>query len=157
MKGRKITKSDVEEGLNQNVLRTQGKAFLFLEYVLLVENDADDWTGVRVKEKRLDELDRHHIFPQEYLRDNLTVDDPEQGPVKISNLGNITWINKHINEEIGDEAPSSYLQRYAGSLESHFVPTDKNLWTIDQYETFLEYRTKRIFSSLKEHFGSITE
>jgi transcriptional regulator with XRE-family HTH domain len=157
MKGRKISKADVEEGLNQNVLRTQGKAFIFLEYILLVENDAEDWTGVRVKEKHLNELDRHHIFPQEYLQQNLALDDPEQGPIKISNLGNITWINKSVNEEIGDEPPSSYLQRYGGSLESHFIPTDKNLWTIDQYETFLEYRIKRIFASLKQHFNSIAD
>jgi hypothetical protein len=153
----KLTLRDIEKGMDQNVLRSQGKAYLFLEYVLLVKNDADDWSGVRLRERKVDELARHHIFPQEFLFQNLDVDEPETMEVYSSNLGNITLIHKDVNSEIGEKSPFDYLMDYESSLKSHFIPTDKNLWTVEQFNTFLRFRVRQIYTSAKMHFGDIVE
>jgi len=151
----KITFRDIERGKEQNILRMQGKAHLFLEYILLVKNHANDWTGVLLPTRSVNELARHHIFPKDFLQEELDLDDPEISETYINNLGNITWIQKGVNSEIGETPPSEYLSDYEDSLEAHFIPSDKNLWTIDQYATFLDYRIRQICASAKRHFGDI--
>jgi len=153
----KITLNDIEKGLEQNVLGVQGKAYFFLEYILLIRNDADDWSGVRLRERSEDELTKHHIFPREFLLENLNLDETEIGESHIDNLGNITLIHKDVNSEIGDSPPSEYLPQYSASLEAHFIPSDRNLWTIEQYTTFLEYRVRQIYRSARQHFANIVE
>jgi hypothetical protein len=153
----KISKSDLEDGQTQNVLRTAGRAYLFLEYVLLVRNDADDWTGERVKQRNLEDLARHHIFPEDYLEENLTIEDQDTSEVQISNLGNITWINKNENEGIGATPPNEYLSKYADSISAHMIPIEKKLWEIERYERFVRKRFDIMFDSLVKHFPSITQ
>jgi hypothetical protein len=153
----RITLRDIEKGIEQNVLRAQGRSYLFLEYVLLVKNNADDWSGILLHQRGIEELAKHHIFPREFLQENLSLDEPEISEIYINNLGNITIIHKNVNEAIGDQSPSDYLPDYQRSIEAHFIPSDKNLWTVDQYFTFLEYRIRQIYTAMKEHFGDIVE
>lgn len=146
---------DVEKGLHLNALRRQGRGHLFLLYMLLVWKDADDWTGTLLRESNIDRVARHHIFPREFLQANLSLEEPETSEVFLSNLANITFIHKDINSEIGDTSPSEYLPRYATSVEKHFIPTDVNLWGINQYSTFLDYRIRQIFAEGKKYFTEI--
>lgn len=55
----KIGLADIQRGLNSNVLRVQGRAYLFLLYVILVKQNADDWNGVLLGKRNLGELARH--------------------------------------------------------------------------------------------------
>jgi len=150
----KITFDDVKRGLYFNVLRLQGRSYLFLLYILLVKKGADDWTGVLLHRKSIKELAKHHIFPQEFLNKNLNPDDPDAKEILINNLANITFINKNINSEIED-SPEEYLPNYINCLLKHFIPSDKNLWKLEQYSTFLEYRIRQIYLVAKETFPLI--
>jgi hypothetical protein len=150
----KITFDDVKRGLYFNVLRLQGRAYLFLLYILLVKKGADDWSGVLLHRKSIKELAKHHIFPQEFLNKNLNPDDPDAKEILINNLANITFINKNINSEIEDP-PEEYLPNYINCLSKHFIPSDKNLWKLEQYSTFLEYRIRQIYLVAKETFPLI--
>jgi len=150
----KITFDDVKRGLYFNVLRLQGRSYLFLLYILLVKKGADDWTGVLLHRKSIKELAKHHIFPQEFLNKNLNPDDPDAKEILINNLANITFINKNINSEIED-SPEEYLPNYINCLLKHFIPSDKNLWKLEQYSTFLEYRIRQIHLVAKETFPLI--
>ena len=153
----KITCSDIEKGRNINVLKRQGRSHLFLLYLLLVRNEADNWSGYKLNAVNMDTLAKHHIFPKEYLQQNLDVDDPEEREVLINNLGNITFISKEINSEIGDDPPEKYMKKYRNAAKKHYIPSDETLWSIEQYETFLDYRVRELYAACKRHFRRITE
>ncbi|MBC7109733.1 MAG: DUF1524 domain-containing protein, partial [Archaeoglobi archaeon] len=87
----------------------------------------------------------------------LNVDDPDDREILINNLGNLTFIHKDINSEIGDTPPIDYLNQYIDYANKHFISTDKNLWKLEQYQTFLDYRIKEIYSTGKEIFTEIFE
>ncbi len=153
----KITLNDIKKGLSLNVLRSQGRSHLFLLYTILVKNGADDWNNTLLSKRKPSELARHHIFPKEYLEQSLNPDDQDTKEILINNLGNITFIDKHVNSEIGDEPPHEYLNRYIDSARKHFIPTDSDLWKIEQYTTFLEFRINQIYLAGKEVFRDIFE
>ena len=153
----KISLEDIRRGLHSNVLRVQGRSYLFLLYVLLVKKGADDWNGVLLHRRNINEMARHHIFPKEFLEEHLNVDDPDTKEILINNLSNITFIHKDINAEIEDKPPEEYLPNYISSAEKHFIPIDKSLWKLEQYSTFLEYRIRQIHSVGTELFPSIFE
>jgi len=153
----KITLNDIMKGLSLNVLRLQGRSHLFLLYTILVKKGADDWNGMLLSRRKLAELARHHIFPKEYLEQNLNPDDQDTKEILINNLANITFIHKDINSEIEDKPPHEYLNDYIDSAKKHFIPIDSNLWKIEQYTTFLEYRIRQIYLAGKEIFGGIFE
>jgi hypothetical protein len=152
----KISFDDVKRGLYFNVLKLQGRSYLFLLYILLIKKEADDWTGVLLRRRSIKELAKHHIFPQEFLDKNLNPDDPDAKESLINNLANITFINKEINSGI-EGSPEEYLPNYISCLPKHFIPSDKNLWKLEQYPTFLEYRIKQIYLVAKETFPPIFE
>lgn len=153
----KISESDIRRGLMINVLRREGRAYLFLLYILLVKKKADDWNGKLLNHCSLKELARHHIFPKDYLERELNIDDPDDREALINNLGNITFVHKDVNSEIGDTPPEEYLRKYIESAKKHFISTDESLWKIDQYQTHLEYRVKEIYRAGREIFGKIFE
>ena len=150
-----ITLNDLMRGNNISVLRKAGQSYLFLLYIALVKEEADDWTGALIKSRRLDELAKHHIFPREYLEEkgsNIVPDEPREKEGFISGLGNITFINKQLNAEIGERPPCEYLYDYKKSIEKHFIPSDTSLWELDKFEQFKEERVRKIYEALKRHF-----
>lgn len=153
----KISFEDVKRGLSINVLKRAGRSYLFLLYVILAKNHADDWNGTLLKKAKYTTLARHHIFPREFLEQNLSPEDPETKEVLINNLANVTFIHKDVNSEIEDKPPEDYLTDYISSAKKHFIPIDINLWKIEQYTTFLEYRIREIYCAGKNLFGEIFE
>jgi hypothetical protein len=157
---RQIREDALRKSMEINVLKDAGRAYLFLLYILLVRGQADDWSGTLIKARRLDELERHHIFPQEYLRTELQVDDAEDdnGESRLSNLGNISFVLSSVNSEISDDPPSDYLRNYRQSLDQHFIPSDENLWTAAAYEEerFQEWRIREIYRRFKAEFPEIS-
>jgi hypothetical protein len=153
----KISFNDIKRGLNYNVLRVQGRAHLFLLYVLLSRRNADDWNGVVINRRSQKDLARHHIFPYEFLEQNLNLDEPETKEFLINTIANITFIHKDINSEIEDTPPDKYLSDYINSAKNHFISTDKELWKLEQYQTFLDYRIKQIYLAAKGLFGALFE
>ncbi|MBW2066776.1 MAG: DUF262 domain-containing protein [Deltaproteobacteria bacterium] len=153
----KIALEDIRRGLSLNVLRVQGRAHLFMLYILLVKSQADDWNGKLVGQANFSDLARHHIFPKDYLGENLELEEPETMEQHINNLANITFIHKDINSEIEDTPPDKYMGDYLESAIKHFIPSDKNLWSIDQYMTFLQYRINQIYLQGRKFFADIFE
>ena len=156
-----IDKSDFERGLHTNVLLKAGRNYLFLLYLLLVKNDATDWAGVLIKACDFKELDRHHIFPRDFLRDNITFETDEHEKIKVNNLGNITFINKNENVRIGSSDPKDYLTGYSTDvIEKHFIPPlNDEIWEIEdievRYNHFLEKRLELIYTTAKKYYDFI--
>jgi len=153
----KISENDIKRGLKINVLRREGRAHLFILYTLLVKNKADNWNGILLSQCSLNELARHHIFPKDYLEEVMNIDDPDDRDFLMNNLGNITFVHKDINSEIGADPPKDYMQKYIIPAKKHFIPIDENLWDIEQYQTFLEYRILEIYRAGKKMFNDILE
>lgn len=119
-----------------------GRSYLMLLNTLLFIENASNWAGQKV---RSDNTVIHHIFPRDYLRDNNITDRD-----LINDFANITLIDSEINGEIGDKAPTEYLKSYDRKiLESHFIPLNEDLWTLDNYEDFLVERSKLIWKILE--------
>ncbi|GEM_PF-567223 len=155
---RQISYDDIARGLNRSVLLDAGKRYLFLLYILLIRNGADDWTGMLLSSRTRSELERHHIFPQEHLR-NIFPEwddaDPDDIEIAMSNLGNITWILGSENASIGASDPVDYLPQYLESAKHHFVPEDAQFWTKNGYDAFKEYRIREIYLAGKKLFKEI--
>jgi len=150
----------VQDGLERSALREANKAFVFLLYILLTKNNADDWGGRLISSRDLKELERHHIFPREYLRQELELDDvedPVETEVEMSNLANITFILKEVNASINDAPPNNYMPQYIGRARLHFIPEDKKFWTKEAYDggAFQNARLKLIFEAALKHFPDV--
>ncbi|MFA4669394.1 DUF1524 domain-containing protein [Pyrococcus kukulkanii] len=151
-----ITKQMILKGREENILKRSGRNYIFLLYIALANNNADDWNGQLISSISYEELTRHHIFPKKFLEENLEVEDPERRDIEINNLGNITLINKAINSEIGDSPPQEYLpQRHRESLEKHFIPYEPELWKLENYEEFLNTRMTLLYRALKNIYPEI--
>lgn len=149
--------ADIEKGLNTDILLRAGRNFLFLLYLLLIKEDADDWTGRTLRTCKFRELAKHHIVPREHLRGRVEFESKDEEKRKINCLGNITFVSKTVNETIGDSDPAVYLKDYDDQkiLLKHFIPTDASLWKIwevDDYDRFVEERGKLIYKAGKKHY-----
>ncbi len=146
----------IQDGLEKNVLREANKAFTFLLYILLTKNGAEDWDARLIASRDIKELEKHHIFPQEYLKRELELDDvedPSEVEIVVSNFANITFVHKPVNSLIGDDAPANYLSRYIERAKLHFIPEDEKLWTKEAYEDglFQNARLKLIFEAAQKY------
>ncbi len=154
-----ISSNDIMKGLEIDVTRKVGKPHLFLLYMLLVKNDADDWTGYKIYRRKWQDLSKHHIFPRDYLkdhRDELEFEEAEEFNTLANNLGNITLINKSKNSKIGESPPRTYLEEIKQSiLEKHMIPLDESLWDITAYYDFIRRRIELIIQKTEEHYSSL--
>lgn len=91
----------------------------------------------------------HHFFPKAYLK-NKTV-------LNSNSLMNITFVSDHLNKrKIGAKAPSQYIGDFQDensqiekALQSHFIGLKGFGIESDDYETFLQARSKLVFAELK--------
>lgn len=120
-----------------------GKRDLMLLFSLMHYKGATNWAG---KSINFENVTVHHIFPQDFLKEN-GVEQPE----KIGSLGNLTFVGKEVNSSIGNKAPSEYLKDYSKKiLGPHFINPDESLWTIDRFDEFLKARRELIWRGVKE-------
>jgi hypothetical protein len=112
---------------------------------LIVLNGAKDFFyGENIAFHKLED---HHIFPQNYLRKVLNLDDKD----KINTILNRTLISKNTNNYIKDKAPSEYIreiERYndpVAILEPHFISQECiEYMKKNDYENFLKCREEII-------------
>jgi hypothetical protein len=151
IKTAEISKKDFVN-IDTNILRgSAGKRYLFLTYVILYRNDATDWSGRLLTERSFNDLDRHHIFPKGELRASMDDD------VLINHIGNLTFIDRSLNESLQEELPESYLPNFDENvLRKHFIPPDRRLWKLDNYEQFLDERTKLLWQGVEGLISSLT-
>lgn len=128
-----------------------GKEYQMLLYILLVRNNATDWCGASIKNRETDKdkpLDKHHIFPREFLEENDITKSED-----INDIANLTLISEE-NQSIGAKKPEEYLQSIADVseevLKQHFIPLDKRLWKIEKYYEFLKARSKLLWKATED-------
>jgi len=123
---------------------------------LYLEMQTRDWdldqgpTMPLIGELRPTELQIHHIFPRDILE---TVGMDEL----VDEAANITIISSKANEKIGNKMPSIYLKEFYEKdpelLKKHLVPTDSELWNVNNYNEFLKERRRLILEAFKQLFS----
>ena len=143
-----------QENFDLNYTRAR---FYPLLYIMSRIRDARDWgTGNRLRHHALGDhtkLELHHIFPRAYLRRHGV-------PAKdINNLGNIAFQTRETNHAIGARSPAEYMPEVAsnwqGALESQWIPTDPELWEVENYHRFLDARRRLLADTANEMLATL--
>lgn len=153
--------------------RGAGHALYKMLYIITKANKAIDWANGGAIYGTIGDyysIQSHHIFPQSYLYKNGYEGDNHLHRKKVNEIANRAFITRDTNYTFSDRPPYDYLpeieNEYNGALKKQFLPNNKELWTIENYEKFLEERREIIANNInkflidlesKEQDGEVTE
>ncbi len=114
--------------------------FKFL-YIMLRNEKAKDWCGGSPISwssiSQGNKLEFHHIFPKSKLKGRSRKD--------INNIANMACLSRKTNAKLKDKLPEVYLPDIDSKLlKQHLIPTDRNLWKMENYLDFLKERRQMI-------------
>lgn len=118
-----------------------------LSYLALKDAGARDWhSGLGLSlahQGRLHFIQWHHIIPKSLLKQR----GYETG--EINEIANMAFITGQTNRRISNKQASSYLpdivaKQGVAALEAQCVPTDSELWELDNYRRFLQVRREAL-------------
>jgi len=110
-----------------------------------------DWfTGLAISERFVGKkhaLQFHHIFPKSVLKKH------DFDRRSINEIANMAFIGGKTNRNISNKEPEKYLQavvkeRGDDILEHHLLPNDRELWSVQNFDDFLEYRRAKIVETI---------
>ena len=98
-------------------------------------------------------MEVHHIFPKYILYQN------GYSKALVNALGNYAFLTKETNLKISDQEPGDYIPEYVnanpGAVESHWIPTENDLYKVENYEKFLEKRRELLAESTNKFLNSL--
>lgn len=117
--------------------------YFSLLFLIAKQRGVKDWfSGLAVSEKitgRTHALQFHHIIPKSLLK--------QKGHDRkvINDIANLTFIGGKTNRNISNKQPIEYLEeivkkRGEGVYKDNYIPTERSLWEIDNFEMFIETR-----------------
>jgi len=126
--------------------------FFSMLYFVLEQNGARDWlSGLKLSERhagKAHKLQFHHIFPKSLLK------KANYERREINEIANMSFIGGRTNRHILNKEPKYYFEkeviakRGEDALLSQLVPIDRELWEIENYIKFLEYRRKAVAEAI---------
>jgi hypothetical protein len=138
---------------------SQSARFYPLLYMLTRVYKARDWgTGIELSKHLLGHecrLELHHIFPKSFLY--------EKGYQKayVNAIANFTFLTAETNKLLSNKNPDTYLeeiiQKHPGAVESHWIPTERNLWKVENYLDFLAERRRLLAEASNEFLDSLVK
>ena len=134
-----------------------GARFYPVLYMLTRMGGAQDLgTGLPLKSGMLGKMNRlevHHIFPKSRLYKK------DYTRSEVNALANFCFLTKDTNLHISNRCPEEYLpeveSRNPGVLASQWVPTDPELWKIDNYPDFLAERRRLLAAETNRHMENL--
>jgi hypothetical protein len=136
---------------------SKGNRFYPLLYMMTRVCHARDWgSGDELTNHLLGHMQRleiHHVFPKALLYKH------GFGKRQVNAIANFTFLTKETNLEISDADPSVYLPKYEsqnpGVIASHWMPTDPELWKVENYPDFLAERRKLLAAAANSFLDSL--
>ena len=121
---------------------SKGARFYPVLYFLTRMGEARDWcSGIPLKASmlgKLSKLEVHHIFPKTVLYKR------NHAKPEVNALANFCFQTKETNIKIGNRLPEEYFpkieKKHPRALASQWIPTDRELWKLENYRDFLEAR-----------------
>ena len=124
--------------------------------LLIKKGIIDFFDGKQIKDYP-DQIDDHHIFPDDYLRSTLDINDNK----KINCILNRTLIHKSTNRSkyVGNISPKGYLKDIKKNIgetkfkllcETHLLDSNLNSQIYSDFKKFTKYRAEKIEAIIKE-------
>lgn len=128
-----------------------------MAYIVANARGAVDWfRGVKLQSDLVggsNKLNKHHIFPQALLRERGYYKDRDKQKM-VNEIANRAFLTEKVNRKISDQEPSTYfeevIRKYPTALEKQFIPMNKQLWKLDNYEDFLRKRRQIIADEINK-------
>lgn len=123
--------------------RGQRSALFSMAYLALRARGAKDWTtqlGLSLTHQgRYHFVEHHHIFPKAQLKKG------SYEKAEVNEIANMAFVTGGTNRAISSKAADIYLAKILdeqgpAALETHCIPLDPELWKLENYRAFLEYR-----------------
>jgi len=137
--------------------RGSGHPLYRMLYIITKWNKAVDWSNGSSIYGTIGDyysIHSHHIFPQDVLYKNGYISDNHIDQKKVNEIANRAFITRDTNYQISNKPPIDYLSaitdKYPDILKKHLIPEEKSLWTIENYEKFLEVRRGLIAARINE-------
>jgi hypothetical protein len=137
-----------------------------MSYVLARRNNAKDWgSGITFSLQHLgrefkNEYD--HIFPRSKLEPHLMKRYNDKQKVKrlVNDIANIAFLTKRNNAIKGNRLPQEYFrtiinERGEEALTAQNITLDDSLWSLENYELFLQDRRKKIVQGINNLMNSL--
>jgi hypothetical protein len=142
--------------LQESDLRKRGKRsrrFYNMYKILVRSNNPIDWkTGELLKGNY--NLESHHVFPKSRLYKELYDSKNSEQIQKVNEISNRVFLSSRGNKEIFDSLPADYLplvqKEHPEALKKQFIPENKKLWEIENYEEFLKARRSILAKQINE-------
>lgn len=142
--------------VTERELREQRKnsPFMVMSYVLARNNQAQDWfNSVTIGGNQ--NLELHHIFPKEVLRESY---DLRADSRTVDQVANLAFLSRRANSRIRSKPPVEYLPSIdQHNLRAQYVPLEPSLWTLDRFEDFLLERRMLLADGINQLLQSLTE
>lgn len=129
-------------------VRRGGRNPLFqTTYLALRHAGATDWaTGLKISLNHVGRghaLEAHHIFPKSVLKQHGYEQD------EINEIANLAFLSGAKNRTLASKTPDSYFPRVIehrgkDALLAQGIPPAEDLWRVENYRQFLEYRRKKL-------------
>jgi len=113
--------------------------------------------GIQKRKKPIKNIDKHHIFPKDYLKARLR----GSNRVLIDSVCNLAWISTKTNLLVSNTPPSRYFKKleevnkdFKSSADQQFIPvgTSSPIWN-NNYKKFLKLRAELIFKEALRKCG----
>ncbi len=114
---------------------------------------AKDWgSGIELTDNmlgRLASLELHHVFPKTLLYEH------DYKRPDVNAIANFTFLTKETNLHLTNRAPEDYfekvMRKQPGTLQTHWIPMDRELWRVENYLEFLTAR-RELLAKAANHF-----
>ena len=99
------------------------------------------------------QLHLHHVFPRKPLYTH------GYKKAEVNALANFTFLTQQTNLHLSDRLPEDYfgevMAKQPGALESHWIPMDRELWSLDRYPDFLDARRQLLAQAANAFLDSL--
>jgi hypothetical protein len=133
--------------------RGQRSALFTMAYLALKSTGAKDWRsglGLSLTHSgRYHFIEHHHVFPKAVLKRAGYENDA------INEIANMAFVAGGTNRSLSTKPPEEYFVRIAeeqgeGALRAHCIPLARELWKVEAYPKFLEYRRAALSRLINE-------
>jgi hypothetical protein len=121
---------------------SMGNRFYPMLYLLTRVRGACDWEDdINISQHllgKLSNLEVHHVFPKSKLYQH------GYSRAEVNAIANFTFLTKETNLKVSNRDPWEYFAHYEekhpGTIASHWIPMDRELWKYENYRDFLAAR-----------------
>ncbi|MBT3281609.1 MAG: DUF262 domain-containing protein [Cryomorphaceae bacterium] len=136
--------------------------FFNMAFIISKSMGAIDWfTGTKLHANLAGKnynLEKHHIFPKDFLRKNKLFQTREQKAL-ANGLLNRAFLTQTANLKASNQDPKIYLtkveERYPGCLKQQFIPTNEDYWDHNNFNDFLKERSKLMAKAMNKFLESL--